>query len=463
MVVVPSLSFDERIGRLDLSAELGARIRGKQYLGNTVIGSQLAAGLGASFDVLQGRLLTIGAEAFGLYTLAAQATDEKGSGSSPPPHVPVEWIASATTAPLLGGDVSVSLGGGGSIPVSSNSAVTAPRFRFDLALRYAPLGRDLDSDGVLDRDDRCPTVPEDRDGYQDEDGCPDPDNDGDRIPDPRDRCRDEAEDMDGFTDEDGCPDRDDDRDGAPDVHDKCRSEPEDKDGFEDEDGCPDPDNDKDGIPDAQDKCPNGAEDTDGFKDEDGCPDPDNDIDQIPDATDRCPNEAEDRDGFNDEDGCPDPDNDEDGIPDKTDLCPLAPETINGDKDEDGCPEPDTRSRVHWSGDSVIVDGLDHFAPGSDKLTPELEKQAKMIAHLIRSRAPVASIIIEAYPDRPGDASNKAIDLAARRASAIKNALVATGLPADGITAAAGNLTAKRDAGAPAIEVTARRAATEKTR
>jgi outer membrane protein OmpA-like peptidoglycan-associated protein len=115
---------------------------------------------------------------------------------------------------------------------------------------------DFDGDGIPDDIDQCPRVPEDRDGFQDEDGCPDPDNDGDGITDQLDQCPNEPEDRDGFEDADGCPDPDNDRDGIIDKLDQCPNEPEDRDGFEDADGCPDPDNDKDGIPDLADKCPN---------------------------------------------------------------------------------------------------------------------------------------------------------------------------------------------------------------
>jgi outer membrane protein OmpA-like peptidoglycan-associated protein len=93
------------------------------------------------------------------------------------------------------------------------------------------------------------------------------DTDGDGIPDALDKCPNEPEDKDGFEDEDGCPDLDNDHDGIPDALDKCPNEPEDKDGFEDEDGCPDLDNDKDGIPDASDLCPNEP----GPPEERGCP------------------------------------------------------------------------------------------------------------------------------------------------------------------------------------------------
>lgn len=90
--------------------------------------------------------------------------------------------------------------------------------------------------------------------------APDPnaDRDHDGIPDRLDRCPDEPEDRDGFEDEDGCPDPDNDKDGILDRVDKCPNQPEDLDGFEDEDGCPDPDNDQDGVLDASDRCPNEA-------------------------------------------------------------------------------------------------------------------------------------------------------------------------------------------------------------
>ena len=68
-----------------------------------------------------------------------------------------------------------------------------------------PGGPDLDGDGVRDGDDVCPADPEDRDGFQDADGCPEPDNDLDGIPDIADQCPNEPETPDGVADEDGCP------------------------------------------------------------------------------------------------------------------------------------------------------------------------------------------------------------------------------------------------------------------
>lgn len=131
---------------------------------------------------------------------------------------------------------------------------------------------DRDRDGIFDSEDKCPDEPEDKDGFEDLDGCPDPDNDQDKILDLTDRCPLVPEDIDEFEDEDGCPDPDNDQDKILDAEDECPLEPEDIDEFEDQDGCPDPDNDQDKIPDIRDLCPNEPEIVNGIADNDGCPD-----------------------------------------------------------------------------------------------------------------------------------------------------------------------------------------------
>ncbi|HKY41304.1 MAG TPA: OmpA family protein [Polyangiaceae bacterium] len=122
-----------------------------------------------------------------------------------------------------------------------------------------PPPADRDHDGVLDRDDKCPSqtgvapsgcpADTDQDGVLDRDdycpkesgpapkGCPvppDPDPDKDGVPLPCDVCPDEK----GVR-PDGCPIRDSDGDGILDDKDKCPKEAETKNGFEDDDGCPD--------------------------------------------------------------------------------------------------------------------------------------------------------------------------------------------------------------------------------
>lgn len=66
---------------------------------------------------------------------------------------------------------------------------------------------DPDGDGVLARADLCPSVAEDIDGTQDDDGCPELDDDRDGLPDIVDLCPSAPEVINGYRDLDGCPDR----------------------------------------------------------------------------------------------------------------------------------------------------------------------------------------------------------------------------------------------------------------
>ncbi len=180
-----------------------------------------------------------------------------------------------------------------------------PDFRILAGVSYgATVDEDSDSDGIIDEIDACPAQPEDEDGYQDDDGCPETDNDLDNFPDDEDPCPNDAEDLDDFEDDDGCPEEDNDNDGVRDGYDSCPNTPEDMDGDRDDDGCPDEDTDRDGIPDRMDQCPEEPEDTDGFADLDGCPEDDVDEDGVNDDEDLCPETPEDIDDFEDRDGCP---------------------------------------------------------------------------------------------------------------------------------------------------------------
>ncbi len=143
---------------------------------------------------------------------------------------------------------------------------------------------DQDGDGVKNAADRCPADK----GLAQLNGCADKDDDGDGLLNLADRCPAEAENKNTFQDEDGCPDDpDSDGDGLADSKDACPREAEDTDGFEDTNGCPDPDNDKDGVADAQDTCANEA----GVPENRGCPDKDRDGDTVVDRLDNCPDEA----------------------------------------------------------------------------------------------------------------------------------------------------------------------------
>jgi OmpA-OmpF porin, OOP family len=85
-------------------------------------------------------------------------------------------------------------------------AIGAPDLRALLVLGYAPRARDQDGDGVRDSQDGCPHSPEDRDGFEDGDGCADDDNDQDMVLDDDDRCPLAPAEPGRDEDEDGCTD-----------------------------------------------------------------------------------------------------------------------------------------------------------------------------------------------------------------------------------------------------------------
>ncbi len=223
------------------------------------------------------------------------------------------------------------------------------------------------------------------------------DRDRDGIPNDRDACPDQAEDRDGFRDDDGCPDVDNDEDGIADASDGCPDEAEDRDGYADEDGCPDPDNDGDGIVDGSDACPDEPEDIDGYRDDDGCPDPDNDNDGVEDARDRCPDTPE---GVKvDADGCavaaaaPAP------------VAPLAP------------PLP-------VAGQTIVLEGV-NFESGSARLTADSRVRLDEVAATLQAN-PEVVIEVRGHTDSLGS-SDANLDLSQRRATAVRDALVLRGV------------------------------------
>ena len=271
--IVPQLVgvVDRELGRerrLRLSLNAGIRLRRTTTFTNSdpgpmmapvtdrsiTAGSELPLGLGIAYALAPQRFDVIG-EVFGAVPLGAHQS-----------YQPLEALGGVKL--YLARNSFLTLGAGRGLVTGQGGS---PDLRAFIGIVFEPSIGDRDGDGIKDDVDRCPDQPEDKDGFQDEDGCPDPDNDGDGIPDELDKCPD----LPGPADHDGCPPgaaNDRDGDGIPDELDLCPDDPEDKDGFEDADGCPDPDNDRDGIPDVLDLCPNEPETYNGFEDADGCPD-----------------------------------------------------------------------------------------------------------------------------------------------------------------------------------------------
>ena len=136
-----------------------------------------------------------------------------------------------------------------------------------------PVSIDTDGDGIVDKEDKCPTVK----GVRSNNGCP-LDTDGDGIIDAEDKCPTVA----GVKANQGCP-LDTDGDGIIDSEDRCPTVA----GVKANQGCP-ADSDGDGIMDSEDACPNVA----GIASLKGCPAPkDADGDGVIDAEDLMPNVA----------------------------------------------------------------------------------------------------------------------------------------------------------------------------
>lgn len=267
VAVTPEAILEFRAQQIvKVTVNAGVHIRENRAFLDTTLGDELRYGLAVGVRPVEP--LELIAEGYGAFSL--EEFGERGNTS-------LEWLAGAKYHAKAGFYAGLA-GGTGVRP-----GYGTPRARVLLMIGWLTDGEvkppeelppdvpppppDSDGDGILDPSDACPRDAEDKDGYQDDDGCPDLDNDGDGVSDATDQCRDEAEDLDGFEDTDGCPDPDNDHDGRLDADDRCPNQAEDLDGFEDDDGCADLDNDNDGVPDSADACPMEP----GTAEEKGCP------------------------------------------------------------------------------------------------------------------------------------------------------------------------------------------------
>jgi OOP family OmpA-OmpF porin len=214
------------------------------------LGSQLTYGLAVSYAIVPQKFDLI-AELFGHGDLTGQASASQ-----------LEGLLAAKV--YLAQKSYFEIGGGaGLLPGMTGS----PAFRVFVGFIFEPSIGDRDGDGIKDDVDKCPDDPEDFDDFEDEDGCPDPDNDRDGILDRDDQCPNEP----GPVENHGCPivvrppeppsDRD--KDGIIDQDDECPEIP----GPKENNGCPFLDSDGDGLLDKDDQCPHEY----GPKENNGCP------------------------------------------------------------------------------------------------------------------------------------------------------------------------------------------------
>ncbi len=351
-------------GALGWAANLGVSLTKAEDLGDLKLGTSLDPGLGLSYDVTQAVL--IGAEVTSILTLAG--------GLGPFNKNPTEGHLYAT----YGAESGLFVTGG--VGTGLVAGIGAPDVRLFATISYHGLGEppvyDQDADGILDEDDQCPLEAEDKDNYQDEDGCPDLDNDQDGIPDVRDQCARQAEDMDGF---------------------------------KDMDGCPDPDNDGDRVLDTEDECPKEA----GSLKTKGCPD--RDADGIMDSLDNCIDQA----GPANTRGCPDADRDR--IPDDRDACPDEPADPRADPERsDGCPKRVvvTRNKIE------ILDKI-HFETGKSKIRRDSFDLLDEIAEVLNDNPDIKQVEIAGHTDNSGS-EDVNMRLSQARAEAVMMHLVKKG-------------------------------------
>jgi outer membrane protein OmpA-like peptidoglycan-associated protein len=181
---------DKEFGQVLVAANLGTRGVPKAELVNVTVDDQLFLRLGAGYAVTE----TTGVSA----DLAANFTYASiGNRAGNPAEL------------MVGGwgrvDESIVMRAGLSTGISPG--IGSPVARAVLSFAYEPPKvTDTDLDGILDNKDFCVDKPEDADGFDDADGCPDDDNDKDGIVDASDTCKDVPEDNDKYQDNDGCPD-----------------------------------------------------------------------------------------------------------------------------------------------------------------------------------------------------------------------------------------------------------------
>lgn len=384
--VLPRAMLEVRGGIVRWLVDAGVNFKPTQTLLNVTAGNEFAFATALEFNL--SKQWALQATGFGALGLQASQSEEFA----------LEALAAVQFKPVE--IFAIRLGGG---PGLSRGFGT-PTFRLLLTAAFtAPEGKDTDGDGIDDKLDQCISEPEDKDGFQDADGC---------------------------------PDIDDDQDGVIDRDDQCKTEKETKNGYQDEDGCPDqvPDADGDGIVDAKDACPKDPEDKDGFEDEDGCPDLDDDADGIPDTVDQCKTEKEIYNKFKDEDGCADtvPDTDKDGFTDDVDQCPNEPETFNGNKDDDGCPD-EGKSKVVIVGSNIKILEKVFFATGKDAVLERSFGLLRQVAAVLKAHQELKHVRVEGHTDNVGK-PEKNLDLSQRRAANVRSFLIKEGIDGERLQA-----------------------------
>ncbi len=263
-------------------------------------------------------------------------------------------------------------------------------FGIGLAIRFGGF-KDSDKDGFRDNKDKCPFTPEDFDGFEDEDGCPEYDNDKDAL-------ADSVETNTGaFID-------------VTNTGTDPNSSDTDMDGLDDYDEIMKYKTNPVSVDSDDDKLTDGDEINNYYtnpvsKDSDN--DNINDYDEI-NIHQTNPNNA---------------DTDGDGVLDGKDLCPTEAETFNGYNDSDGC--PDRKPEVIFKKKApIILEGI-NFKMGSSELTEEAKSVVMKVTRTLLDY-PEMQLEISGHSDNSGSRSIN-LKLSKARAQSVKQFLVDEGI------------------------------------
>jgi outer membrane protein OmpA-like peptidoglycan-associated protein len=239
-----------------------------------------------------------------------------------------------------------------------------PDARVLFRIAYAPIRppekakppKDTDGDGILDKDDACPTEK----GPPETHGCPDRDNDG--VIDAKDQC--------------------------PDTPEGLYADPK-------RPGCPLPDRDNDGILDSEDQCPDkpAGDHPDPLRK--GCPFEDRDNDGVPDSEDLCPDTPAGPHPDAKRAGCPANDQDGDGITDDVDACPDRAGPADPDPKKNGCPKVLVKS-----GATTVLQPV-HFARNKETILPSSFPMLEAVAKTLLANQQIKRVSIEGHADDTG--------------------------------------------------------------
>ena len=387
------LTLAGRGGPVRWSVSAGFHLRQTSVeVAGTRIGNDLFATAGLGFVGLDDRL-TIGPELW-FSTVLTSAFEER--------HTNLEGTLGASY--LIGDLIQVGVAAG---PGFTYGAGT-PAWRGLVRVAYAPPDRapppapdpDTDQDGVLDRDDQCPTVPQGAN------------------PDPARR---------------GCPLMDTDLDGVFDHEDQCVTTPQGANPDPARRGCPRGDRDGDTVFDDEDQCvdvPMGANPDPTRR---GCPARDDDCDGVFNHEDQCRHEARGDHPDPARAGCPVPDRDRDSVPDSADHCPDEVGAPSTNPALNGCPGS-LGARMQNSVLTFPPEHQVHFESDRDRIDAAASQAVlARILDVLRATENVQRARVEGHTDEVGDDAYN-LDLSQRRAGRVRDWLAAHGIAADHLDA-----------------------------